>query len=481
MKAVNASFARFLNRLGPKYLPFADAASPDLPLDRLLRLSLFQVTVGMAAVLLTGTLNRVMIVELGVPAWLVALMVSLPLLFAPLRALIGHRSDHYVSAIGVRRIPFIWLGSLLQFGGLAFMPFALLVLTGQGHGPAIYGQIGAALAFLMVGAGMHTTQTAGLALATDLAAPESRPRVVALLYVMLLVGMLGSALIFGALLQDYNHTKLVQIIQGAAVATMFINIYALWKQETPDPTATRRDRHRPAFRESWNELAAAGRVMRLLVAVGLGTAAFTMQDVLLEPYGGQVLGLSVSATTALTALLAGGTLVAFALAAQRLGRGDDPVRLSAYGALVGIAGFSAIVFSDPLGSPTLFRFGTILIGFGGGLFAVGTLIATMNLADRHEGGRLNGLALGAWGAVQATAAGVAVGLGGAIRDIVSGLALDGKLGVALEQLSTGYVFVYHIEIALLFATLIAIGPLVRLNLQRREQSASKFGLAEFPN
>ncbi|MBN9990764.1 PucC family protein, partial [Listeria monocytogenes] len=83
----------FWNRLGTRFLPFADAASPDLPLARLLRLSLFQVSVGMAAVLLTGTLNRVMIVELGMASSAVAAMVSLPLLFAPLRAFIGFKSD----------------------------------------------------------------------------------------------------------------------------------------------------------------------------------------------------------------------------------------------------------------------------------------------------------------------------------------------------------------------------------------------------
>ena len=86
--------------VGPRFLPFADAASTELPLGRLLRLSLFQVSVGMAVVLLNGTLNRVMIVELGVPTWLVALMVSLPLVFAPLRALIGFRSDTHRSVLG---------------------------------------------------------------------------------------------------------------------------------------------------------------------------------------------------------------------------------------------------------------------------------------------------------------------------------------------------------------------------------------------
>ena len=73
-------------RIPERWLPFADAASADLPLSRLLRLSLFQVSVGMATALMVGTLNRVMIVELGVGAWLVALMVALPLVAAPFRA-----------------------------------------------------------------------------------------------------------------------------------------------------------------------------------------------------------------------------------------------------------------------------------------------------------------------------------------------------------------------------------------------------------
>ena len=121
--------------MGPRFLPFADAATPELPLGRLLRLSLFQVSVGMALALLNGTLNRVMIVELGVPTWLVSLMVALPLVFAPFRALIGFKSDTHRSVLGWRRVPYIWMGTLLQFGGFAIMPFALLVLTGDGQRP----------------------------------------------------------------------------------------------------------------------------------------------------------------------------------------------------------------------------------------------------------------------------------------------------------------------------------------------------------
>jgi BCD family chlorophyll transporter-like MFS transporter len=157
-------------------MPFADAVSGDLPLSRLARLSLFQVSVGMAVVLLNGTLNRVMVLEMGQAAWLVSLMVSLPLLFAPLRALVGFRSDHHRSLLGWRRVPYIWGGSMTQFGGLAIMPFALIVLADPSAGPAWLGPTAAATAFLLVGAGLHTTQTAGLALATDLAS-EARARV----------------------------------------------------------------------------------------------------------------------------------------------------------------------------------------------------------------------------------------------------------------------------------------------------------------
>jgi BCD family chlorophyll transporter-like MFS transporter len=93
----------------------------------------------MALVLLVGTLNRVMIVELGVPASLVAVMISLPVLFAPLRALIGFKSDNHRSALGWRRVPFIWKGTMIQFGGLAIMPFALLVLSGGGNAAQLAG------------------------------------------------------------------------------------------------------------------------------------------------------------------------------------------------------------------------------------------------------------------------------------------------------------------------------------------------------
>ncbi len=458
--------------VGPRWLPFADAATEELPMRRLLRLSLFQVSVGMAAVLLIGTLNRVMIVELGVPVWQVALMVSLPLLFAPLRALIGFRSDMHVSLLGWRRVPYLWLGTAAQFSGFAMMPFALIVLSGDSTGPDWAGPVAAGIAFVFVGGGMHTVQTAGLALATDLAPRHVQAKVVALLSVMLLVGMVVSAIGFGLFLSPFSQIKLIQAIQFAAVVTVVLNLVAMWKQEARNPHLTRADRYRPGFQEAWTDLRRQGQWGRRLAATALGTFAFSMQDVLLEPYGGQVLGLPVSQTTLLTAALAFGGVTGFIVAARAIGRGADAHRVAGMGALCGTVAFAIVALAAPAESGLVFACGTVLIGFGAGLFAHGTLTACMQVAPPEQ----IGLALGAWGAAQSTAAGLAVLAGGALRDAVTTLGETGVLGPVLTGPATGYVAVYLTEIVLLFATLVAVGPLVR-RIQDGSVTHEDIGLA----
>ena len=441
------------SQLGPRFLPFADAASEDLPLSRLLRLSLFQISVGMAMVMLVGTLNRVMIVELGVPTSLVSFMVALPLLIAPFRALIGFQSDHHRSHLGWRRVPYIWMGTLMQFGGFSIMPFALLVLSGAGQSaqaPQWVGQFGAAVASFggpSVGHGMHTTQTAGLALATDLAPQDKQAKVVGLMYVMQLFGMMGSALILGDLLADYSPGSLIRVVQAVAVVTLVLNVIAVWKQEARSRKRQPGTPLEESFQHSWKMFCEGPHTLRRLFVVGLGSMAFTMEDVLLEPYGGEILKLSVSSTTLLTFTLALGGLIGFAWASRVITRGTDPYQMASWGALTGLPAFVCVILAAPMMSVPLFVLGIFLIGLGGGLFAHGTLTASMNLAQPEQ----TGLAIGAWGAVQATAAGIGVALGGILRD-----------GVAQWSDSvTGYTTVYSIEVVMLILTLVAMRPLLR--------------------
>jgi BCD family chlorophyll transporter-like MFS transporter len=289
-----------------------------------------------------------------------------------------------------------------------------------------------------------------------------------------------SAIIVGWLLRDYDPILLVRVVQGCGLATLVLNVIALWKQEKVRPmTRAEREEPRPRFRDAWADFLSGGSAGRLLAVVVVGTLAFNMQDVLLEPYGGQILGLSVGATTLLTAAWALGALAGFVVAARWLKRGDDPYRMAARGVLAGIAAFSAVIFAAPLDSATIFYAGAFGIGWGGGIFGISTLTAAMTLP--RTGGAGAGLALGAWGAAQATAAGLAILIGGTLRDVVTHLVQAGHLG-GLSDPSVGYSFVYHIEIGLLFATLAVLGPLVKLGILNHKTKPGEGGLrlVEFP-
>jgi BCD family chlorophyll transporter-like MFS transporter len=289
--------------------------------------------------------------------------------------------------------------------------------------------------------------------------------------------VLGS-LAFSVLLADFSPQRLVQVVQGTAMVVLVINAYALWKQEPRNPAraaAMKTERAMP-FRQAWGRFIQNPRSRRFLWATGLGTMAFNMQDVVLEPYGGEILRLSVSATSGLTALLAGGALIGYILSGRSLARGIDPLRLAGYGAVLGLPAFAAVIFAAPMDASWLFRLGAFGIGFSGGLFAVGTLLAAMHL----EQGRFVGMALGAWGAVQALAAGVSMFTGGALRDAISTLATQGALGRALAQPVTGYSAVYYLEMILLFVTLIAIGPLVGRQATSPNPENTRLGLADLP-
>jgi BCD family chlorophyll transporter-like MFS transporter len=147
--------------------------------------------------------------------------------------------------------------------------------------------------------------------------------------------------------------------------------------------------------------------------------------------------------------LAFGGLVGFAWASRALSRGMAPFRMAGLGVACGLPAFLAVIASAPMQSPGLFGLGTLLIGLGAGMFGHGTLTATMNLAPKDQAG----LALGAWGAVQATCAGLAMALGGVLRDSVA----------HATDSATGYIAVYSLEVFLLCATLAAMFPLFASN------------------
>jgi BCD family chlorophyll transporter-like MFS transporter len=266
-----------------------------------------------------------------------------------------------------------------------------------------------------------------------------------------------AAVSFGLLLSPFSEVRLVQVVQGAGALTIILNGAALWKQEPRNRNRTKSVLPSVTFAESWRAYTRTGQSARRLLSIGMGTVAFSMQDVLLEPYGGRVLHLPVSATTSLTAFLAVGGGLGLGLAAYKLKGGSNPYTVAALGALAGIGAFACLLGAPLLSAPGIFAVGVLIVGFGAGMFAHGTLTASMNMAQ----GDATGIALGAWGAVQATAAGLAIATGGVLSDAIGALARSGRLGPALAGPATGYSAVYLIEAVLLLATVLTVMPLAR--------------------
>ncbi len=267
--------------------------------------------------------------------------------------------------------------------------------------------------------------------------------------------MVISALVFGALLEAYTPGRLIQVIQGAAVTTAVLNLAAMWKQEARDRNrAQQMKAAQPlAFRVALGQLMQTHGMMRLLCVIALGTFGFGMADVLLEPYGGQALGLSVGQTTKLTALLATGTLLGFGIASRVLGQGGAPARMALIGAAIGVPGFAAIIASSMGPGVPMFLAGTFATGLGAGLFGHATLTATIRAAPSER----TGLALGAWGAVQATAAGIGIALAGIVRDVIVGW----QAGAAGLTAQTPYTVVFMIELIVLLLAILVILPLIK--------------------
>jgi BCD family chlorophyll transporter-like MFS transporter len=406
---------------GAQFLPFADAATPELPLGACCGCRCSRCRSGMA----TGAAGRHAEPRDDRRAGRAGLAGGADggaaAAVRAVRALMGFART---PPLGPRLAP-----RALHLDGhadavrrLAIMPFALILLSGDTRGPGRGSARPApALAFLLVGAGMQTTQTAGLALATDLAPSATRPRVVALMYVMLLVGMVGQRPHLACCWPTSAQLRLIQVVQGCAVVTVVLNLCSRCGSRSRATARAVRDRAatagtRPSFRESWRVHAPAHATLpggggpghRRLQHAGRDPRALRRRD----PAHGR--RRHHGADRLMAAGRAGGLRAGRALAGPR----QRPHRLAALGR------WSAWSLSRgdlrraaAVGQRCSAR--AAVIGFGGGLFSVGTLTARW-AGVGHQA--LNGLALGAWGAVQATCAGVAMALGGALRDVRLGLA-----------------------------------------------------------
>lgn len=438
---------------------------------RVLRLGLIQFGIGLSLAPISGTLNRVLITDLNIPAVAVGFLIAIPYFVSPVRVMIGYRSDKERS-MGKWRTPYVVLGVMLTFGGLACAPFALILLSGEGalsFFPALIICIGI---FTAYGIGINIVETIYLALVSDITPPNQRGRVITVLWVMLVLGTVVSAVVVSGILIDYSHRLLIQVMQGVAVIFVLLTVIALWGQERLRPDGSLISiaqvvRVRLTLWESLRLLGKHKTVKTLFVLVFFTTMAFATHDVLLEPYGGQVLGMSVSATMSLTALWGIMTMVGVGMAGYLLWRRTPPASLITLGCAVGLVGFGMISAARPDSPINIFPFGVAFVSLGRGAFLVGSIVLVMSLTDISHAGLL----LGAWGIVQGMAQGIGTIGGGLARDLVqaaTGSPADGYTAVYLTAL--GVLLVVALLLVLRFAK----------QLQAREIRLPWSGMEEIP-
>lgn len=405
-----------------------------------IRLALLHVAVAMTFVLINGVLNRVMIHDLNILASAVAILVVLPYVLSPAQVWIGQYSDTH-PFFGYRRTPYIALGILLCLGGAVMAPHAALLMTRE----PLIGVPFAIVAFGIWGIGFNLAVVAYLALASDLSSEQQRSRTIAIMWFLMIVGVIVTAILAGRALEPYSEAQLARVFLatcGISLALATIGIVGLEPRQTkPLPPAARQSRasQSAAIRAVLNNPQARVFFIYLILLL----AAILGQDVLLEPFGAQAFGMSVKETTQLTALWGGATLAALALYGGVLNRWMSKKRGAMLGGSLAATGLLLIAASAMIHTEALFIPGILLLGFGTGIATTTNLALMLDMTTSEQ----VGLFIGAWGVADALARGVGTLLGGVMRDLI---------GAISGNITSGYVSVFLIEALLLGISLVLL-------------------------
>ena len=420
------------------------------------RLGAFPVAYGLSGVLIGGTLNRVMIAELALPASLVALLFAVPLLVSPLRLWFGYRSDGF-PVFGRRREPYLLLGALLIGGGVATIATVAVKLSAS-----LGTFVPAALsAFLLYGLGRNLAHNTYQALLAEKFTGAARARAVTLYEVVTLLGSVAGAGVLGKALKHYDPAQLVTVANAVGVAVVVLALVAVPGQEERAAGGTRAEQARgKPFGEVVRDYVWADPQVRRLFAVVICTFIGTLaQDVLLEPYGALVLGMSVGETTRLTMFWGLGVLAALLLSGLWLQKALGPLRLMRVGLVASVAVFAAVGGVGLAGAPEAFRWLVLAMGFGTGLAGAGMLGSVVAFTTPVRAGLL----MGVWG--------VANMLGHAAGSLLGGIVVD-TMRLATGSALVAYTTLFAFEVAMLVGALVLTFRLDPAAIQAGRETAA---------
>jgi MFS transporter, BCD family, chlorophyll transporter len=380
------------------------------------RLGLVQMAIGAIVVLTTSTLNRIMVVELALPAMLPGALVGLYYAIQLTRPNWGYRSD----AGGVRS-PWI-------LGGMAVLAAGGLIATLGTVAMEESAALGIALAlagFVLIGGGVGASGTSLLALLATATAPERRAAAATITWLMMIAGIALTAAGVGAMLDPYSHARLVAIVAVVCVGAVVLTALAIGGVERrlhglPEPQA-----ERVPFRAAFAEIWAERRARHFAIFVFLSMTAYFMQELIIEPFAGHVFHFTPGQSTSMAGLQNGGVFlgmltVGIAASLLRIGSLRMWTIAGCLGSAAALTGIASAGIAGP-GAPLLpLVFG---LGFANGVFAVAAIGSMMALAGDGRQGR-EGTRMGLWGAAQAIAAGFGGFLGAALVDLMRRLVAD---------------------------------------------------------
>ena len=423
--------------LEPEHEPVLPAGSQFGWLS-IARLGLIQACLGGIVVLATSTLNRIMVVELALPAVLPGLLVAMHYAVQILRPRMVFGSDR-----SGRCTPWILGGmAVLACGGL-LGSVAVVTMSGSlGTGIAL-----SVLAFLMIGIGVSASGTSVLVLLAKRVAPRRRAGAATLVWLMMIAGFAVTAGIAGHLLDPYSEARLLAVAAGVAAIALVVTMLMLFRLERSvdahraEETGPASEGFRATLTKVWREPAAR----HFTVFVFISMLAFSAQDLILEPFAGTVFGFTPGETTKLSGLqhsgiLCGMLLVALAGSGRIFGRRLGSLRFWTVGGCIA-SGFAlaGLVAAGVAGPGWPLRANVFLLGAANGAFSIAAIASMMRLAGEGEG-RREGTRMGLWGAAQA----LAFGSGGLL-----GTALSDLARLVIQDTALAYAVVFGLE-ALLF-------------------------------
>ena len=417
-------------------------SSAPLSWGGIVRLGLVQTSLGAIVVMTTSTLNRVMVVELALPAMLPGALVALHYFVQLSRPRFGHGSDR-----GQRRTPWIIGGmTVLGAGGILAALATALMATSTTIGIAL-----AVIAFVMIGAGVGASGTCLLVLLAASVAPERRAAAASITWIMMILGFALTAGVAGAFMDPFTYTRLVSISTIVALIAITTTVLALrgLERRAAEPASNLAPRSHD-FRGALRDVLSETHTRRFALFVFVSMLAYSAQDLVLEPFAGAVLSLTPGDSTQLGGLQHAGVLVGMlvvALIGSRIGADRQRfmrtfVVTGCLGSTVMLCGLAIAGFvgeSWPLYSNVL------LLGIANGVFAVAAIGAMMGLVS--EGARQrDGVRMGVWGAAQAVAFAMGGVLGTATVDIVRWL--TGSVLHAYAFVFVGQALLFFVAVAL---------------------------------